>query len=305
MPEFGVLDGVEWSGRRHGGDRYGASFGWMPEPDEDFDSFSDVQIAAFYEWVADTTEQLAAAVGYQKTWHEGNSDRDLIVVRFHHLPKGGWQVHGTVWVDLYTGGEAIKSGAEITQAVVSAFRRWTAGHGVGVTYTRQRFPEILRSEFTPVAATELADNHYDRVSIDGWLQDGRKRRWRGHVSGFTDEQGNGGAAEAGLELHDLFLPHGRGELTLFGTLARFENTVGARVTFGRYARAGYWEALYEVANHHKLGFPSDRDDLLQHRVRGGAGLILEDGWDFSAHAELVFFDGEASWSIGLYVQKRF
>jgi len=41
MPEFGVLDGAEWGRRRENGHRFGVSLGYMPEPDEDFESFTD------------------------------------------------------------------------------------------------------------------------------------------------------------------------------------------------------------------------------------------------------------------------
>ena len=58
MPEFGVLDGFEWTHRREGGDQFGASVGFMPQPDDDYESFADFQLAAYYLWVADHREEL-------------------------------------------------------------------------------------------------------------------------------------------------------------------------------------------------------------------------------------------------------
>ena len=37
MPEFGVLDGIEWTRRRENGHRYGVSVGFLPEPDDGTD----------------------------------------------------------------------------------------------------------------------------------------------------------------------------------------------------------------------------------------------------------------------------
>src|SRR5262249_41669777 len=67
MVEFGVLDGAEWIVRRREGDRYGASIGYLPEPNPEFQTGTDLAISGFYRWVADESEELSAALGYQKT----------------------------------------------------------------------------------------------------------------------------------------------------------------------------------------------------------------------------------------------
>ena len=105
LSEFGVLDGVEWRVRRRNGHRYGASFGFLPEPDEDFQSGEDLQLAGFYDWVADESEQLSFAAGFQKTLHNGAADRDLFVLRLQRLPRAGWNLFSTLWLDYYTGSD--------------------------------------------------------------------------------------------------------------------------------------------------------------------------------------------------------
>src|SRR6185436_18159942 len=105
MPEFGVLDGVEWNTRTRGGDRYGLSAGFMPEPDSHYDTGDDLQVAGFYRWVYDESEQLAVAGGYQKSFHDRTADRDLFVFNVNYAPPEGWSFFATTWVDYYTDGD--------------------------------------------------------------------------------------------------------------------------------------------------------------------------------------------------------
>ena len=297
MPEFGVLDGIEWSERREGGDRYGVSVGLMPEPDDDYESFNDFQIAVFYEWVADVREEFTVGVGFQKTWHNGASDRDLLIVKMRHIPKDGWRAHATVWIDFGTG-------VEVTQAVASLTRSFAGGDGIEFTYTRILFPNLLRFEFLPVGAAEIANGHHDRLAADGWIRLSERGRLLGHLSGWTDEDSNGGAAEIGLEVTDLFLDHSRAEITLFGALAQFESLAGVRLAYGRTVGTGRWDVFYEIGNHHQKGFPADRDDIVQQRLRASGSFVHSSGWDVSIYVEGVLWD-EFSWSVGFYLQKRF
>ena len=75
--------------------------------------------------------------------------------------------------------------------------------------------------------------------------------------------------------------------------------------FGRVVGANRWDLLYEIGNHHRLGFPNDRDDIIQQRLRASGNLTHGSGWDISIYAEGVFWDEEVSWSVGFYLQKRF
>ncbi len=298
MPEFGALDGVEWNYRREGGDRWGISIGFMPEPDDDFESLSDFQVAVFYEWVADVREELTVGVGFQQTLHDGTSDRQLMIIKVRHVPKDAWQANATVWLDF--GNDF-----SVTQVIASLIRSFADGDSLEFTYTRILFPDILRNEFLPVSADELANGHYDRLAADGWMQLAPGRRLHGYVSAYTDEDGNGGSAEVGVELADLFLDHSNTEVSLFGVLGQFENTAGLRIVFGRTVGANRWDVLYEIGNHHRKGFPADRDDIIQQRLRASGNLVHSSGWNISIYAEGIVWDEEFSWSVGFYLQKRF
>ena len=306
MPEFGILDGIEWGTRREDGDRMGASFGFMPELDEDFESFQDLQAAVYYLWSADERETLTFGGGYQKTLHSGKTDRDLLIVKTRYQPDEGWDLHGTAWIDFYYGRDDIKgTGVELTQALASASRRWRTGSSVSFTYSRQRFPEILRTgEFLPLQAPAIADNRYDRLAFD-WQHVGRTgTRLHGHVAGWNDEEDSGGSADLGLDVADVFMSRSRNDFVLFGVAGQFTTDAGARVSVSRFVDNGQWDFLYEIAFRHNSGFPSDADDFLQHRVRVSR-TIYSGEWNVNLHADGYVWDDDIAGSVGFYLQRSF
>lgn len=307
MPEFGVLDGVEWGKRLETGHRFGASVGWMPEPDDDFESFSDLQLAAYYEWVSDPREQLTLAAGFQKSLHNGDADRDLLVAKARYLPaQGGFDLHATLWVDFYTGKDTEKdSFVELTQALLSAGRRFERGDGLYVTFRHLVFPQLLRNEFLPVTPGQLADDRYDRLQVDAWRWFSDSVRVHGDVSLWNDEDGSGIGADLGVDVRDLLGPGSSLDVTVFFTPAQFETLVGARAAYGRFAGDLRWDVLYEFSSHHLDGLPDDADDLLQHRLRLSGSLRAFDGVDVSLYAEGILWDEELSFTLGVNLQKRF
>jgi hypothetical protein len=307
MPEFGFLDGAEWTRRRDNGHRYGLSLGFMPEPDDDFDTFRDFQVAGFYEWISDAQEQLVAAAGFQKSFHNGVADRDLVVARVRWLPvEGGWSFHGTAWIDIHTSGDAAKgSGLALTELLATLTRSWEGGHGIDVTVRHLEFPDMDRREFLPPTPAAVADSRYDTLAVNAWRRLTPDLDLRGHGAAYDDEAGSGGAGELEAEVQDVLLPGSRAFLSVFGTLGRFEDAFGVRGGVGRTLGRGRWDVFYEVSIHHLEGVDDDRDDLFQHRVRASGSVSLAPLWDLSAHAEGVLWDTEFTWSIGVSVQKRF
>ncbi len=299
MAEFGVLDGVEWSQRLDSGHSFGFSAGFMPEPDEDFDSFSDFQIAGFFRWIADPHERLVLTGGFQKSWHNGAADRDLIILKARYRPEKGLQVDAVMWIDLYTGGDLIKSGAGLTYALVTLTRRYDDGSGYTVAYRHQEFPDIDRNgEFLPPIATELDDDRLDRLSLDLWRWYDRTRVY-GHVSIYNDEDYTGGAIEGGIAMRSGW------DWTALANLNEFEEVVGGRAAYGKTSGNLRWDLFYEFTFHHFDGFDNNRDDLFQHRVRGSGTLLSDSGWDVTAFGELSVYDEEISGTLGFSFQRRY
>jgi len=308
VPQFGLLDGASVSRRRENGHTFGASIGFLPELDDDMHTGEDLQLAAFYRWVNDQTESVAVTAAVQKTFHQGKSDRDLVILDARRLPTDGWDLRGSLWVDFYGGGsrDAAKgSGPEVTHAFASVGRRFEGGSGFDLAYRRLRFPLQLRAAHAPVTAAEIGDDRYDRLALTGWTWPGKDRRAHGQVSLFDDQVADGAAFEVGLDTLGAVLERDHLDVTLFGSAGRFGSTAGGRVTFGRTTDTGSYELTYELANHHFDGFTSDRDDLLQHRVYATRTFDFASGWSLATHGGATFWDQDSAWSLGMFLQRFF
>ena len=305
MPEFGFLDGAEWIVRRENGHRYGASMGLLPEPTPTLESGEDFGVSGFYEWNADASERVQAAVGYQHTWHNGASDRDLVVLRAHSLPAKGWQLFGVTLIDVYSSGDDAKgSGVALTQANLTARRAWE-GYGFAARYIHQEFPEIDKNDFLAVDPTQLADDHYDRLAMSVYVDVVEELRLDTEFGLWVDEDENGGFGEVGFELFDAFgdgsLAHAEG----FLTQGEFTDVFGARLGIGVQDGGGRWDLTYELAHQDNLGFDDNNDDLVQHRVRASRDWLTALGWNLSVYADFVSWDEEQGLLAGFFAQKGF
>lgn len=303
MVEFGVLDGAEWIVRRRNGHRYGASIGYLPELDQEYQTGSDFQVAGFYRWVADETEELSASAGYQKTFHNGNADRDLVVASIARAPRAGWTFFGTFWLDLYTDGDDEKGTlAGLTQAYVTTGKRWEGGSSFDVVYSHQEFPEIDRHEFLAVDDAQLADDHAERIALTSGVQVSREVRMLTGLGGWVDEDEEGGDAEFGFELSDFLSERGFADVVGFVTRGRFQTSLGGRLSAGRYTGSGRWAFDYEFSQNRLDGFSSANDDLPQHRLRFSSDHAWG-AWDLSWRIEGLVYDDEEAVTLGLYLQR--
>jgi hypothetical protein len=306
MPEFLYLDGLEWGRRRSNGHRYGASVGFMPELDQDFESFADFQVAGYYQWVSGPREELTLAAGFQKTWHHGDTDRDLLVLKVIRLPVKGWDFNATAWIDFYSGSDNLKSGIDLTQAVAQVNRRFADGSGLSLNYQHLAFPDIQRTgEFTPPLANEIADDRQDLLALNGWWWFHEDAQLNARLSGWIDQQDEGGAAELGLQVNDLVLRNSRLNLAGYAGIGNYEDYAGGRISYGHYETRGFWELFYEYSFHHEHAFPDNLDDIQQHRFRVSGGLYLPSGFDVTFYVETRVWDTEFSWVLGLALQRRF
>ncbi len=306
FPELGRLDGAEWSRRAAGGSRFGASFGWMPEPYADLGSFQDLQASVFYRHAFDEAERNTLGGAYQNTWHDGEQDRNLFVLQAEVRPGDSLSVRATTWVDLYTSDDVIKgSGAELTEAQVSATWRAQGGDGLGLFASHRVFPELLRDEFTPVSRDQLEDGFLDRIGVHAWTNAGPRTRYSARFDVWRDDEDQGTTAELGAARRDAF---GAGS-DLSGAVqwadGTFSSGPGARlwasIPFGS-ARAGlgarsYW---YEQKDY---GGSDDR--ILQHSVHGSLDIPIGDSISLSILGDRSFGDGLDSWTVGLMLQTRF
>ncbi len=306
MSEFGVIDGFEWGRRLPSGDSYGASIGWMPEPDKSFESLQDFQVSTYYRWIADASEQLSAAAGFQKTFHNSNADRDLAVGKLAYLPPKGWNFSGTVWVDYYTSGDEEKgSGVDLTQAYLTSGTRSEDGATLDFIYSHMEFPEIDREEFLPVEDDQLADDHNDRLAVRLRSQASADSRWRAALGVWADEDEEGADGEVGWEQRNFIFQQSVTDLSIFGANGRHSDSLGGRLSLSWNAPQGRWALDYEFAANQIDTFSDNNNDIPQHRLRLNRDYQTQSGWSFSGNVELGFWDDENSVALGVYLQRSF
>ena len=306
MPEFGVLDGLEWQRRDANGHRYGGSVGYLPEPDGEQQTGHDLQFAGWYRWVSDDSERFTMTGGYQKTLHDMTSDRDLFVFKMQAVPWKDWSFRGSAWIDYYDSRDVIKSsGLDLTRTLLSLSRRLKDGRGLDLRLSHYRFPETQRQVGNGPILAELKNDRAERFSVRNWRTSRRGTTTHVEAGLWSDENDSGGDLEFGFQLRDLLLNDSRTGVVLFGSRGRFDSVGGLRVVLGRELRRGRWDVLYELAHHHQDGFTDDRDDLLQNRLRGSRLFPLRGGWTLSPYAELDYWDQELAWSLGFWLQRRF
>ena len=306
VPEFGLVDGFEYTQRLANGDSVGGSLGFQPEPFDRLQSGRDFQFSAYYRWVADSTERLSATGAFQQSLHNGAADRSLFLAKLQYLPVDGWDFNGTAWIDVYSGSDAINGpGLELTQAFLSTSKRWDSGDGINITLNHWRFPEIQRTEFLLPVADQIARARNTRLAFSGWRQVAVDQQAHAEVGIWDDDEETGGDGAAGIAFSDLVGNRSRLDVTVFGSSGRFSSLLGARAQYNKYVPGGRWDLFYEVAQNDQDGFNADQDNFIQHRIRATRNMNWVSGWNLSVFAESLLWADEESWSLGVYLQKSF
>lgn len=305
FPEFGVIDGAEWSHRLTGGNSFGASIGFLPEWDTLSEEGEDQQLSAWYRWARDESEELTLGAGYQKTFHDFDADRDLFVLKAAWLPQQAWTVQATAWLDVYTSGDDAKgSGVEVTQAWISTGRSWSSGASVDITYRHLAFAELDRDEFLPVTQAQLADDRYDRAAVAARQRVGSVSI-REEIGVWSDEDEEGGDGELAFDLYDVLFDGGRVEAAGFGTKGRYTTLAGWRAALGGDIGSFSWTAGYEFVLAEIQEFSSANNELPEHRVLFDVDWNTESGWSLSLNSGLLFYDEETGYAVGVYLQRSF
>lgn len=305
FPEFGVLDGFEWDRRLPGGGSFGTSIGFLPEWDTLSEEGDDQELAAWYRWASDESEELTLGAGYQKTFHDFDADRDLVVLKAAWLPPHAWTAQFTAWIDVYgSGDEAKGSGVDVTQAWFTTGRSWSGGSSVDIAFRHLAFAETDRDEFLPVTQAQLADDRYDRASISA-RQMFDVVGIREEFGVWSDEDEEGGDGELTFEVHDMLFDGSRVEAAGFGTQGRFTTLAGWRASLGGGAAQVAWNLGYEFVLNDQQGFSTDNDELPQHRASLDLDWNTPTGWSLALHGAYLIYDEEDGYTAGLYLQRSF
>jgi hypothetical protein len=304
LPEIGLVDGAEGVARYQNGVRLGAGAGSYPLPFPNRNSGEDVGFHAFADYVSDEQRSFAAAAGFQKTWHEGTPDRDMMLLRLEHRPGDGFSFFGSAKVDLYTSGDTRKgSGIGLTELLAQARYDATAA-GVGLQASHFEWPDLKRAEYVVLPDSLVRDGKLDRLSLNGWTRVREDVRLTARMDYWLDEDESGTAWELGADWYDVFDTDASITAQIFQTNGGAQSGPGlrllARKTVGDvWLNAGYRWYGYDID-----GLITGPESYVRQSLEFGAAWGVGD-WDLNLQFERWFGDEENAYAIALYAQWRF
>lgn len=304
FPEFGVIDGAEAGYRMKNGHTFGASFGYLPILYGDGGTGDDSQFAFHYQAFRDEGRTSFGA-GMQKTWHDSEADRDLIVLKASTRTADGLFLRGDAWLDLYGSEDSFKDGTELTRAIASGGYRSRAGNGWSANATLFRFPQLEQTQiFTADPAGLIFSNReIRRLSLDIYRRFGANFRGSARLSHWSDEDDSGAGGELRCSVDDLLLEGSNFGGALFMDQGRYTDATGIRLDAGFRTPGGRLRLYWETADYENTSFSTADSDLMQHRLRGSWDVSLSQAWSLSVYLEQRSGDDQDSQAAGFYLQK--
>jgi len=304
FPEFGVIDGAEANYRLKGGQRIGASYGFLPILYGDFGTTQDSQFALHYR-AQNESGMSSFGAGLQKTWHDSAADRDLLVLKANTRSSNGMYFYANAWFDLYDGSDNFKKGSELTRATASGGYRSREGNGWSANATLFRFPQLLQTQVFSADPGGLVytDNETRRLSLDLHRSFHKNLRGSARISYWGDQDDSGFGGELRCSLRDLLTDGSQLGGSLFMDQGRYTDSTGIRLDAGFPTPGGRLRFFWETGNYQNNSFSVPNADLLQHRLRGSWDISLSQSWSLSLYLEQRAGDSQDSQSAGFYLQK--
>lgn len=319
LPELGLLDGAEGIVRFDNGMRIGAAAGAYPLPYVNSDWGADYGFHLFTDFGADREGPVAGTVGIQKTWHEGEADRDLGILRVEGRPGGDVWYYASAKLDLYTSDDTIKgSGIELTE-FLGQLRKDGREFGVGALFSHFTWPELLRDEYLwqddPVTPSPVPgpfndpwnlveDGYVDRLGADAWWRSTDVVRWTARIDQWTDQESDGLSGELGVD-HSNFLDTGTfANLTLVWTDGEYTDGPGARFRLRRSFGAVAVSVGASLLSFEYFDLASGESSYVRQTWFAQLDFTVGD-FDGSLTVEQWFGDEEDATAIGIFGQQRF
>lgn len=306
FPQFGLIDGVEYVRRFEGGSQLGGSIGFMPDYNDELVRTDDLSTAIFYRWVDSPAEKVALSIGYQKTWHDGTADRDLLAGNAQWIISPDTSLRGSVLVDYYDGTAQLESeGFELTELHASLNQRLGSGAGAGLYVSYLDWPELLKNEFpTPVPST-ISDQKVKRGGANAWTRVADGVTLYGRFDLWTDDVNSGDFVDLRVDLRDVLYQGSNLSIGAYQTQASFSDGIGGRLLHTHWFGQNSVRLGYDAVQYTQDGFIGGQSELMQHRLALGLDSRLTDGVDLTADAEQRFGDEQDAYTLGLRINWRF
>jgi hypothetical protein len=303
FPQFGVLDGAEVSLRLGNGHRLGSSIGYIPLLyGNNAGTGEDLQTAFYYRAVSND-EKSNLGAGYQKSWHNGDADRDLIVVEGSTRLDGGFFFHSSAWIDLYDANDLARDGTELTRVVASGSYRSKDGNGWMASLSQFRFPDLQQQQVFDPTALVYTDKEVRRGDVTVFRKFTKSSTGTARAHFWNDEDNSGGGGELRWDVRDLWIDRSRLGAAVFLSKGQFSDVLGLRLNSGLNTGFGHLRLSWNTSSYANVEFSNGNSDLLQHRARLSLDTNLSADWSLSLYGELRAGDEQDSRSAGFYLQK--
>lgn len=306
FPELGRVDGGEVTlpVSEHGA--LGTSFGLMPEPFGSAKSSDDLQATVSYRYDNLARSGVRTGVAAQKTWHEGEQDRDLLFGDFFWRGESRLQFQMSSWVDYYTGDDVIKRhGLQLTELHARTAYDFSDDHGVGVNFSHMRWPEIKRNEFSLLPPDLIRDNRVTRFGGDTWWRASEMLRFDVRGDYWQDQTQDGWSTDVRSSLRDTLWQHGDVSAAVFYNEGSFTNGYGIRLGGTKSFGAHRLSVRYDWSRYQNTTlFGSDANLDLQ-GISVNLDLLFGRRFDVSVDLDHRFGDAQSATTLGIYGQVRF
>jgi hypothetical protein len=174
-----------------------------------------------------------------------------------------------------------------------------------VRATHVTWPDLLRTDYPPVAAGELEDLETSRAGVSAWRDVARKVRLSGRFDWWGDEEDDGLAGELRLGVRDRIVEQGELALALFASEGKYSDLTGGRLEVSRSFAHGWWTLALESALHEQQQFEGEQAELWQHSVRASYDRSLGASWDLGFWGDQRFGDEQDATTAGISLRRRF
>ncbi len=308
--ELGVIDGAEAATRLGTNWHVGGSLGAMPDFRRRVEGTGDYQGAVFGKFLSGAREEFSIGLAYQRTLHQGDWDRDLFLAVAEFVPSQSFSARASVWIDYYTGSELVKSqGLEVTEAHAYASYRFNVDHNVGLFYSRNRRPDVLRDELvppgeqpTPEVAELLRQNLSTYYGAYSWHRLSKRVVADTRVSLWSDQTHETGVSGEGhLGFQDVLWERSEIGITAFFTDGIYSRGPGARLSLSHFAAPVSVFAWYEAAWYENT---TTGESALQQSIHLSVDAALSETWSLSVSADYRFGFQQDSMSFLISIMKR-
>lgn len=304
LPEIGPMDGAEGTLQFEHGWRGGFGVGSYLRPFLSRASGEDYGFHIFADYQSEGERHLSGTIAYQKTWHEGEADRDLILGRFNWRPIDTLWLFGSTKIDIYTADDVAKSsGPHLTELFTSA--NWTPSAKVGVTGTFNHYEwvSVSRREFENIVDELIAEGKVDRAYASAWWRPLEWTRLTLRLGLWEDQVGHGDNGEVNFELSPvnwrLAVDGG-----VYWTNASHLDGTGWRLRGTYRLNAGVAYVSYDQFDFSRPAYAGPLGDGLRRVIRAGVDFNVG-RWSHSIYGDRDFGDDEDAYRLGFYSSYRF